>query len=186
MKRKDLAFTAALLTAGVFPFLLAYLAADGTVFFKGFLLNPLDGHTYLSKIYQGMQGSWKFTLPYTSNPGEGSYLFLYYLFLGHVAGLLNISQLTIFHLARIINAGFLLFSVLYFIRSYLPDGAQDQKIALLTLTGSGCGWLLIASGHQTSDFWVAEMYPLLSSLANPHFPLGLGINPTKNPGFSPG
>jgi hypothetical protein len=37
------------------------------------------------------------------------------------------------------------------------------------------GWLFVSAGLFTSDFWVAETYPFLSSYANPHFPIGLAI-----------
>jgi hypothetical protein len=37
------------------------------------------------------------------------------------------------------------------------------------------GWLLIATDALTSDLWVAEIYPFLSSYANPHFPISLAL-----------
>ena len=45
----------------------------------------------------------------------------------------------------------------------------------LAALGSGMGWLLVFSGAPTSDFWVAETYPFLSSYINPHFPIGLAL-----------
>ena len=46
---------------------------------------------------------------------------------------------------------------------------------LLSGIGSGLGWTVFAFGQMTGDFWVAEAYPFLSSYANPHFPIGLGL-----------
>ncbi len=44
-------------------YILAY--QDEGYRFGGFLLNPIDGNTYLAKMYQGWQGSWRFSLPFT-------------------------------------------------------------------------------------------------------------------------
>ena len=66
---------------------LAVIAGGDTHVFGGFLLNPLDGNSYLAKMQQGASGSWRFTLPFTPEPGEGAYLFLFYLALGHLCRL---------------------------------------------------------------------------------------------------
>ena len=85
-----------------------YLAARGggeDYVFAGFLMNPLDGNTYLAKMYQGYQGNWKYTLPYTAVKGEGAYLFEFYLFLGHLARLFDLPLIIVFHLARLLWNG---------------------------------------------------------------------------------
>jgi hypothetical protein len=64
------------------PYLWANAAAGSGHVFAGFLLNPLDGATYLAKMRQGWEGNWLFTLPFTADPGPGSFLFTYYLLLG--------------------------------------------------------------------------------------------------------
>lgn len=76
--------------------------------FGGFLLNPLDGNSYLAKMYQGAEGGWRFTLPFTPEPGEGAYIFLFYLFLGHLCRLTGIPLIWMFHIWRVIGSGFLL------------------------------------------------------------------------------
>ena len=60
------------------PYFLAARSAGTDYEFSGFLLNPLDGNSYLSKMFQGWEGNWRFKLPYTADPGEGAYLFLFY------------------------------------------------------------------------------------------------------------
>ena len=69
----------------VLPFVIAALVGGPQRVFVGFLFNPIDGATYLAKMYEGLMGQWRFTLPYTAEPGQGAYLFLFYLFLGHLA-----------------------------------------------------------------------------------------------------
>ncbi len=120
-----------------------------------------------------MEGEWQFQLPYTAERGEGAYLFIFYLFLGHVARNLGLSLPVTFHLARLLAAGLLLVSLFRFFEDLL---GQSSKLAfLLAIFGSGLGWLATLFGLFTADFWVAEAYPFLSAYANPHFPLALAL-----------
>ena len=57
------------------PALYASQNAPAGYEFAGFTYNAIDGNSYLAKMRQGWEGEWKFTLPYTSDPGEGTYLF---------------------------------------------------------------------------------------------------------------
>jgi hypothetical protein len=72
------------------PYVEAERVSGPETVFGGFFLNPIDGNTYLAKMRQGWDGAWQFRLPYTAEPGEGSYLFIFYLFLGHAARWLGI------------------------------------------------------------------------------------------------
>ena len=158
----------------VLPYLVAGMAGDGQQF-GGFLINPIDGHSYLAKMQEGYRGQWKFTLPYTAEPGQGAYLFLFYLTLGHLAKCLQLPVLVVFHGARIIGAVVLIWAVARLTQAVFK-GEKDRKTALaLILLGSGLGWIAILAGMFTSDFWVAEAYPFLSMYATPHFALGLAL-----------
>jgi hypothetical protein len=157
------------------PYFIAVFSAGSNYHFGGFLFNVYDGNSYLAKMYQGYQGDWRFTLPYTAEPGRGAYLFLFYILLGHISRWISISPIYIFHFARIISAG-LLAAVLH----HLVATARGRKSTsiwgfTLLLLGSGCGWLLSLWGQLGADFWVAEAYPFLSSFATPHFALGLAL-----------
>jgi hypothetical protein len=155
-----------------------YIIAGGVsdVVFGGFLLNPIDGNSYLAKMRLGWDGEWKFQLPYTANPGEGAYLFLFYIFLGHVARWFEFTLVFTFHLARLLCSLFLLWSVWKFIGHVIKDKSQNlYKIFFWCVLGSGLGWLIFPFGKVTSDLWVAEAFPFLSMYSNPHFPLGMGI-----------
>ena len=59
------------------PYIFASSTAGSDFVFSGFLLNPLDGNTYLAKMIQGWQGHWRFILPYTADQSEGAYLFVF-------------------------------------------------------------------------------------------------------------
>ena len=159
------------------PFLIASFSADSNSVFGGFLFNPIDGNSYLAKMHLGFEGEWKFHLPYTTEQGNGAYIFLYYLFLGHVARLTGGSLLLIFHIARLFGSLFLLIALAGFVEKIFAEKNASVRILsfVLAVFGSGFGWIAAIFGMFTSDFWVAEMYPFLSMYANPHFPLGLAI-----------
>ncbi|HJW89307.1 MAG TPA: hypothetical protein VJ436_01560 [Anaerolineales bacterium] len=155
----------------------AWAAAQGgqDYRFGGFLLNPVDGNSYLSKMYQGWAGSWKFRLPYTAESEGTSYLFIYYLFLGHAARLLGLPSILVFHAARLLGSLGMLAALCYFFSAVFPPPGPQRLAFSLAAIGSGMGWLLVPFGVFSADFWVAEAYPFLSAYANPHFPLGLAL-----------
>jgi hypothetical protein len=158
------------------PFIFAFKLAGNEHVFSGFLVNPLDGNSYLAKMMEGFEGKWVFTLPYSSSQGQGAYIFLFYLFLGHLARITGLSLVLTFHLSRILAVIFLFYVLFSFLQEYF--GGEKEKISLtlmIVLLGAGMGWLLIPFGIKTSDLWVAEAFPFLSTFQNPHFPLGLGL-----------
>ena len=158
------------------PFVYAQFSGGSNYVFSGFLLNPQDGNSYLAKMQEGWSGSWQFTLPYTAEPGSGTYLFLFYLFLGHLARWLNLPLLVVFHTARILATIGLFWVLSVFLSRFLKlEAISARRIFLLLAFCSGVGWLAFPFGAFTSDFWVAEAYPFLSAYANPHFPLGLAL-----------
>jgi len=166
-----------LAAALIVPFLVGWGNSNSEYIFGGFLLNPIDGNSYLAKMYIGWQGEWRFRLPYTLEAGEGAYLFLFYILLGHIARITGLPILVVFHLARLISAAILVYALLMLFRHSLKDKppAQVQLTLILTVLGSGLGWVAVMLGGFTSDFWVAEAYPFLSMYSNPHFPLGLAL-----------
>jgi hypothetical protein len=157
------------------PYLFATVNAGSQYRFAGFLFNPLDGLSYLAKMEQGWLGAWRFRLPYSADPGQGAYLFLFYIFLGHLARWLSLSTLMTYHLARLFGSAFMLWALYRFFGKVFPQTRLRQTAFALAALGSGIGWLAVPFGALTSDFWVAEAYPFLSALSTPHFSLGLGL-----------
>jgi hypothetical protein len=163
------------LLVNTIPYIYAQSTSDESRVFGGFLLNPIDGNSYLAKMRQGFDGSWAFKLPYAADPGAGAPLNLYYLFLGHMGRWLGWSLIFTFHAFRILGS-LLLGLALYHLFSRVFEKSSSRLLVLsLALFGSGLGWLAASFGLFTSDFWVAEAYPFLASFANPHFTLGLAL-----------
>ena len=165
-----------LVLAGIaIPYLVGWGNAGKSHLFTGFLLNPQDGNSYLAKMYQGWRGATSFTLPYSVERGEGAYLFLFYLFLGHIARLFDTPLIAIFHLARGLSALIMYLCLYRFLVHTFAQVHVRIFAFILASIGSGLGWIALLFGGFTSDFWVAEAYPFLSAYSNPHFPLGLAV-----------
>jgi hypothetical protein len=58
-----------------------------------------------------------------------------------------------------------------FLRAVLGAAGPIWPAFLLTLLGTGLGWLAIAFDLVTPDLWMPEAIPLLSAYNNAHFPL---------------
>lgn len=176
MRKRYLITSTVLLLLLNIPYLVAIANTNSGFVFGGFLFNPLDGNSYIAKMYQGWRGDWVFTLPYSAETNQGAALFLFYLFLGHVSRWLGLSTLLVYHLARILSSAFLLAALYYFFSMLFSDRPKVAYWAFLfSVLGSGCGWLAAIFGGFTADFWVAEAYPILSMYTSPHFTLGLAI-----------
>jgi hypothetical protein len=157
------------------PYLTAWAAAGSGHTFGGFLLNPTDGNSYLAKMYEGWRGDWRFTLPYSASLSPGAYIFSFYILLGHLARLLGLPLIGVFHGARLLGAALLLWVLWGFLQSLNPQGKYNRSVYALTCLGLGMGWLAFPFGVASSDFWVAEAFPFLSSYTNPHFVLSLAL-----------
>ncbi|WP_299028102.1 hypothetical protein [uncultured Thermanaerothrix sp.] len=158
------------------PYIFAALVTPEGYVFGGFLFNPLDGNSYLAKMYEGFLGEWRFRLPYTAEASYSVYLFTFYIFLGHLARLFHLPLIVMFHLARLLADLIFMLALWRFLNVLMEDSGQGiVRMYYWALLGSGLGWLFSLTGGFTADFWLAEAYPLLSMFANPHFPLGTGL-----------
>jgi hypothetical protein len=176
MKRQHLAIVLTLFIAFIFlPSIFAWNSAGKDYVFGGVLSNPIDGQSYLAKMKEGWNGQWLFRLPYSPNPGQGQPIFLLYIALGVLSRLVNLPVEWAFQLSRI-AAAILLFYSLYALVKKSVGKKYYLWTLLLLLFGSGMGWLILAiSSNLPVDFYVAEIYPFLSSYTNPHFPLGISL-----------
>ena len=171
--RWAIGWSLAILLLSCIPYMVAVIAAPEEWQFAGFLVNPLDGHSYLAKMQQGLAGRWLFHLTYSPEPHEGAFIFTLYLALGHLSRATGLPMIIIFHLARLL-AGFGLLLMAYrFIGRITPHPAERRLAFILTFTASGLGWLGASFGAFPIDLWVPEAFVPYSLYANPHFPLAM-------------
>ena len=166
---------AALLVASV-PYLFVWLGAGKGHVYTGLLYNPYDGYTYLAKMREGWMGAWRFTLPYTPHPGDGAYLYLFHIALGHLARLLHLSIPLVYNLARVAGTLALVAALGWYFTLLFPEKPFARRFAwAVSAFGLGMGWAVLpwARTVPPADFWVSESYPLLSILTNAHFPWAL-------------
>ncbi|HSB90324.1 MAG TPA: hypothetical protein VLD63_09915, partial [Anaerolineales bacterium] len=163
------------IAATTVPYILATSLQPPGFVFGGFLLNPVDGFSYLAKMRQGMEGSWLFRLPYAAQPGGGTFLFVYYLFLGHVAAWTHLPPLVVFHIARVLGALAMFAAAAAFLRHMAPDGPGRRWAWVMVLIGSGFGWIGLPFGGLAPDLWVPEAIPFLSAYASAHFGLSMAL-----------
>ncbi len=163
----------AILTLSCLPYLIATLSAPAGWHFAGFLVNPLDGHSYMAKMQQGEAGHWLFHLTYTPEPHAGSFIFTFYLALGHIAALTGLPKILIFHLARLLASLGLLLMVYRFIARLTPHQTERHLAFILLIATAGLGWLGAIIGAFPIDLWVPEAFVSYSIYTNPHFPLAM-------------
>jgi len=157
------------------PYLLAWQLAPADTHYTGLLLNHYDGESYYAKMQQGARGDWLFHLAFTPEPHDGTFVYTFYLALGHLADLTGLSIPLTYHLARAAAGLFLLLVAYRFLARFFEHVPARRAAFLLLGLSAGFGWLLAPLGTTTADLWVAEAFTFLSLLTNPHFPLAIGL-----------
>ncbi|MFQ5942361.1 MAG: hypothetical protein ACE5JF_02290 [Anaerolineales bacterium] len=168
-----LALLAVVLTS--IPFLIAPAFLEPGSTLSGFLVNPVDGYSYVAKMRQGSDWAFEFRLPYAPEPGAGVLLFAYQMILGGVSSVLGLPQILTYHAARVLGTLAMFASTYAFLDRAIPTGRAKWAAFLLTLFGSGVGWIALSVGLFPIDLWVPEAIPFLSAYANAHFPLSIAM-----------
>jgi hypothetical protein len=159
------------------PYVYAHLAQPPGRTFMGFFFLGDDANTYLAKMRGGFDGAWQWTNRYTGEPSQPVYFFVYWIALGHLAGLLHLNLLLTFHLAMFAGAVFLLFAAKVFVDHFV-EGESARRWALVFLAiGLGLGYVIQAIGKpvffgqqtDTLDWRMPELSAFYSILALPHF-----------------
>ena len=167
--------TLALMVISILPYLIAWAVTPEEMHFTGLLINPQDGHSYIAKMRQGLNGSWSFRLPYTPEPHGGAPMYLFYLLLGHLSRWTGLPLIVVYHGARLAGSAAMLLALYALARRLSDDVGERRAMLLLTALGSGLGWLAGLCGVRTADLWVTEAFPVYAMLANAHFPLAIGL-----------
>ncbi len=101
----------------------------------------IDKPVYLAEMTQGAEGEWLFTYNYTTEPEKKTFIYFFYIFLGHIATFLNLSLETAFLLSRFFFGLILIAMVIFFIRYFVKNVTQRKIAYILALFSSGLGFI---------------------------------------------
>ena len=138
------------------PYILAVITNPPDQFFTAIFMNPEDSQTYFAKMIEGYNGAWLYTIPFTVEVHTPAFVGVYYIWLGHVARWLGVSLLFIWHAARVVAIAILSITIYLFIRNFIDDFRSRMIAYLLSLFGSGLGWVLFLSGNL---YWL-DAFPV--------------------------
>jgi hypothetical protein len=170
-----LVVSALVVAASTVPYLAGILAQTPRERFGGVVMNPVDYHSYLSRMWQGYRGQWQFRLLFTPEPHTGVYSQPLYLFLGHLARLLGLGLPLTYQVARVMFGFVMLASIYRFVAHFVARVRTRRVAFLLATTASGLGWLTEAiaptpvGGVSPMDFWLSDGFTYLAVLTSPHF-----------------
>jgi hypothetical protein len=166
------------------PYLYGYLIR-GDLFYGGqHIFNPGDGYVYLSYIEQVKEGKFLLDNLYTNEVENVPLFNPFWLIIGLVARIFNLSSVLALHLFRVILIPIFLWSLYKLISYFLPNySLKRKKICFLySIFASGLGGLLalfVAKGnlfyyfshylYASMDIWVPEAFNFLIILNSPHF-----------------
>ena len=104
--------SAAIIMLANIPYLVGYLSQNDEYVYAGVSVAPEDNLSYQAKIGQGIRGNWLFHLPYTASSHQRVPIYLFYIFLGHLSRIFNLTNVFSLHISRLVN-GFILLFMLY-------------------------------------------------------------------------
>jgi hypothetical protein len=167
--------------ASTAPYLAGCLAQTPQERFGGVVMNPVDYHSHLAKMWQGYRGEWRYRLLFTPEEHEGVFLQTFYVALGHVARLFGLGLPLTYQLARVGFGFAMLLTVYRFIALFVASVRTRQVAFLLATVASGLGWLTEAvastpsGGVSPMDFWLSDGFTYLALLTSPHFCAAIGL-----------
>jgi hypothetical protein len=159
------------------PYAYAYLTQPPGHVFMGFFYLGDDANTYLAKMRQGWEGEWGWQNRYTTEASPTAYLFMFWIVLGHLAALLHLPLIVVFHLARVGAAFALMAAAWLLICHFIQERSARRFAFFFCAAGLGLGYVVwaigqpVIFGNQTEalDMRMPELTAFYSILALPHF-----------------
>lgn len=169
------AISALIVTSAMLPYAVGALAQTPEWRFSGSIMDQVDYHSHLAKMWQGYRGEWLYQLLFTPEPQEGVYVQTFYVALGHLARIFHLSLPLTHHIARTIFGFLMLLAIYRFIALFIPTTRTRRAAFLLATIASGLGWLTemlaptVPGGVSPIDFWLLDAFTYLAVLTFPHF-----------------
>ena len=165
------------------PVVVGFLNAPAGGAFTGnaFEQTRVDFYSYMARIELGRRGDWLLHIQFTPEEHPGLFLTPFYLLLGHVARILNVSNLLVFLGARMVCTLAMLLAIWAFLGRFLKEARVRWWAFLLATVTAGAGWLLyLVIPAQTAslapiEFWLIDAYTFLAALSFPHFALAVTL-----------
>lgn len=156
------------------PYALGYWTARAGTGYTGLLVN-LSDVTYYVAMQLGAHGEWLYRIRFTGEPHEGALLYTFYLGLGHLARVLQMDAVRMWHLSRAVTS-FLMFLVAYGFIAYFIEKPRWRRVAFgLALLGAGFDLFALpfdaadpASGVPL-DLRMPEAHLFFSAFTYPHY-----------------
>src|SRR5215218_7010137 len=105
--------------------------------FMGVLHNYQDGATYISKMRLGFEGNWLVYFQDTPEAHSGAFIQVIYLLLGHLARVISIPPIVMFHVARV-GAALFMYVALYQLGATIWTRVRARRIFfLIVVLGAG-------------------------------------------------
>jgi hypothetical protein len=163
---------ALLLAAGLPVILVMWWAQSSNVYFMGVLHGLPNVAADLSRMTQGYYGDWLMVFKHTPEPHAAIIFQPVYAFLGHIANLTGISDMVVFHIARLV-ASLIMYSAIYQLGAALFTRVRTRRIFfVICALAAGLGWLAALQGStRPPDLSASHVFPFLASLTNFHDPL---------------
>ncbi len=161
------------------PYLYGYLNRPVGSYYTGkHAISSIDLYTYFSYFEQAKQDHFFFVDLYTSEPQPRENINLFFFAFGYLGKILGLSDLLIFHLARIILIPISLVVVYLFLTYLWKEKIRRQISFVFLLFASGVGFFAssalakLAGGNFNElnyplDLWVSEANFFLSLYHNP-------------------
>jgi hypothetical protein len=170
-----MAAAALMVAVSTVPYAAGAIAQTDDLRFGGAVLDAVDYHSHLAKMWQGYRGQWRYRLLFTPEEHEGAFLQTFYVALGHLARVLGLPVSLAYHVGRLIFGFAMLVSIYRFIARFVTSVRTRRVAFLLATIASGLGWLTEAvaptppGGVSPMDFWLLDGFTYLALLTSPHF-----------------
>jgi hypothetical protein len=170
----------AILAFSSIPNWVAKSAETDTLLFRGTYTDEADYAVHISMMQAGRMGDWAYQMRFTSEDHLPAFLRMFYIFLGHISKWINLGVETTFHAARWIFSTIALYSIYQLCKRVFPNQTQARIAFLLTVLGSGVGWLQLMLGAPLKpispiDFWLIDSYVFFSISLFPSFSFTLAL-----------